>query len=912
MIRKLYFISIVLIFCTNYLISQCDNNVSTDPAAPGNEALPDSTEDVSAPYGQDVRYLNGFDWWSPNSYTLEPDMAFNTNGTPYGAMSNIQSSNQSSSYSYLNKALGSEEMNPNNGWELLLSNLGRYPDNQTPDPASQIDLNNVPYLVFYHRYKGIIRVFVRYGQNSFPNDAVDGLKINLYHDNAGGQQSLSGIFRLGDGMDRSLDQETKTSYLSTVVPPNGQVNFWLSGDFQMAYDPCVCTYPTNVKLNFEYFSTTSLSLTGRAISVPDEIIDQNGNITNPDFLSGVDFSSELQAENGFIIYEKMGALVDDYIAKLEDYETQLAAANEYNDKLEKDLAVLNVAKIIFQSGINLVTGSPQLSSLISLVPGISDWEEASKNVFWKELDKVLMKELDLYISDNFQEKSEPEKPSLPTASFTEMNFDGELNNVLPINGPLFMTPGSFKNSDPLVKKEVSNMHSYPIYNQPLGVFALLETPKVQYDSEVYLPDNCNNKFITINNLTYIEQTFTHAVRRQLRIAEPLKYTFNSSLDILDYSVEGSIVSEYSEISGDNSINESISEGFINSSSTTFPGTGANNTFRVQSDLVPVDALLNHVSEFSTFHETQVNLPPELEYTDQMINEYCQENINSLDPQKYTRYSLDDIFLKLVVNVVYDDTDDKGEQHEYTYVFTYKLNEDNIIPTFSPIYPNLQGSAGDFTQYPENLFLNGENFDGSPVEGCELNGNTYTCKAWNNITVEGNFTVASGYNVDVEAGNEINIVAESNTPPEMQFSIVPVLDFSDPMPPQDATAVAAFCNDNNAYQANTSTKSGKKTKDNESSTKSLGVNSVASNFDFTLYPNPTNGGTNVSIVLENDAEATLIVTDLSGKKLIQQLNNELLNEGENRLILDSHSLAPGIYLVHLTVNGKRYVKRLVKQ
>merc|ERR1711991_101324 len=101
-------------------------------------------------------------------------------------------------------------------------------------------------------------------------------------------------------------------------------------------------------------------------------------------------------------------------------------------------------------------------------------------------------------------------------------------------------------------------------------------------------------------------------------------------------------------------------------------------------------------------------------------------------------------------------------------------------------------------------------------------------------------------------------------------------------------------------------------DNESSTKSLGVNSVASNFDFTLYPNPTNGGTNVSIVLENDAEATLIVADLSGKKLIQQLNNELLNEGENRLILDSHSLAPGIYLVHLTVNGKRYVKRLVKQ
>ena len=899
--RRVYVISVICMLLTHYSVSQCDNNVSTDPANPNNEALPDSTEDVSAPFGQDVRYLNGFEWWTPNSYNLENDMEFNP-GQPYVSMSNIQSPNQSSSYSYLKKDLGYEEMNPNNGWELLLSNLGRYPDDQTPDPASQIDLNNVPYLVFYHRYKGIVRVFVRYGENNFPNDAIDGLKINLYHDNAVGQQNMSGIFRLGDGLDRSLDQETKTSYLSTVVPPNGQLNFWLSGDFQLAYDPCVCEYPTNVKLDFEYFSTTSLSLTGRAVSVPDDIIDQNGNVTNTDFLSGVDFSSELDAENGFIIYEKMEALVDDYIAKLEDYETQLA----YNEELEKDLAVLRVAKLVFQSGVNAVLGTTEYTALKSLVPGISEWAGASINIFWRQFDKVLTKELDLYISDNFQKKSEPQKPSLPTASFTEMNFDGEMNNDLPINGPLFMTPGSFKNSDTLVKNEVTSVSEYPIYNNPLGVFALLEAPKVLYGSELYWPDDCYNKFITYNDIVYIEQSFTHSVGRQFRIAEPLKYTFNNSLDIKDYSVEGSIVTEHSEISGDSTLNETISGNFTNCSSSTFPGDTANNTFRVQSDLVPVDAMLNHVSQFATSHETQVTLPPEAEYTDEMVKEYCEKNISSLSPQEYTKYPLEDIYLKLVVNVVYDDTDDQGEQHEYTYIFTYKLNEDDIIPITS-IYPNLVGSEGDFSQYPENLFLDGETFDGSPVEGCELNGNVYTCKAWNDVELSGNFTVTNNYDVFIEGGNEVRVLPDAVTPPEMVWQIEPVLDYSDPMPPVGETYVSEFCQNEDEYKARSGTKMLQKDSTSDSRTPEQ-----SETFAFVLYPNPTSGTTTARIELESAAVSELYITDINGRKLTSAFKDQPLRAGVNEHQIPTETLNSGVYLVHLFIDGKHHVKRLVKQ
>lgn len=119
--------------------------------------------------------MNGFDWWTPNQYVLT-NMQYNQM-QPYGNMSNIQSAIILSDYSYLNKALGAEEMLPQNGWELLLSNLGFYPDNETPH--NNIDIQTTPYLVFYNRYKGIVRVFVQYGYNQPPTSSINGVKINM-------------------------------------------------------------------------------------------------------------------------------------------------------------------------------------------------------------------------------------------------------------------------------------------------------------------------------------------------------------------------------------------------------------------------------------------------------------------------------------------------------------------------------------------------------------------------------------------------------------------------------------------------------------------------------------------------------------------------------------------------------------
>ncbi len=118
--------AIILFFSLSYTtMGQCDNNVSTHPDSPTNDALPDDSVS-SVPYTMDERFLNGWNWWLPNSYNLT-NMEFNP-GQPYGSMTNIQSINQQPYYSYLKHnpldQKSADQMKPKNGWELLLVNMG--------------------------------------------------------------------------------------------------------------------------------------------------------------------------------------------------------------------------------------------------------------------------------------------------------------------------------------------------------------------------------------------------------------------------------------------------------------------------------------------------------------------------------------------------------------------------------------------------------------------------------------------------------------------------------------------------------------------------------------------------------------------------------------------------------------------
>jgi hypothetical protein len=394
--------------------------------------LPDSVGSSGIPYATDSRYLNAFDWINGvnlpanKGYYLH-NMQFNSTQY-YDTMNNIQDVNMDEYYSYLNPLDGAEPMTNQNGWELMLLNLGLYPDGSVHGATS---LQKIPYMLFYNRYTGILRVFAQYGYDD-NQSAVKGLRVDLAYLNFNQNiQNRSGILRLGNGFDRTMDTTTLTVQLTGIAARKSPTNFWQSCDFQLTYDPCVCFYPTNLKLDFAEFSETNFELYGRAISIPDDLID-GLDILDNDFLGNVDYtSSNVVEKGGYIMYNAMSQLIDDYIDEKTAYQTSLNAVGEHNAEVAKNLKIMAVVGEVVKFGIGAVAGGPlfvgftgELAQYIFMDTSAASKEKMKKLIGIAE--KLLGKEVEIYLNQNLKTKPNPTKPTSPTATFTEMHFKGSL------------------------------------------------------------------------------------------------------------------------------------------------------------------------------------------------------------------------------------------------------------------------------------------------------------------------------------------------------------------------------------------------------------------------------------------------------------------------------------------------------
>lgn len=975
--------------------SQCDNEVSTNPLSLSNLALPDSTGAVNNP---DERYLNGFDWINGNipnttNYTLT-NMFYNPT-QPLPWMSNIQNPNIATDYSYLNVALGAELMTNNVGWELLLVNLGRLPDNTTTNP--DLTLSAVPYLVFYNRYSGILRVFVQYGYNQPPPGTVAGVKIDLFYEvTQANPNNLSGVLRLGEGSDQALDQTTDIRRLTAIAPRNGQNNFWMSADFQTTYDPCVCTYPTNLKLDFKFYSTAELKLYGRGITINQDLVANSSSVLNNEFLSNLDYQTNT-SNNGFIMYKGMEDLIDDYIFRMEQYEDSLYLAVEINKKIKQNLLIIKATKVVIQVGIAVAAGSPEVAALQLGASEFffGDTTKASKEKVKKLLEKaekIIGEELKMYINKNFVTQDEPQKPVTPTASFTEMNFVGNLSSITSINGPLFNTPGSFKNNPLTNNLPAGGLPTgYPVFNQPLGTFALLTTPKVVLsetieDEFVYQEDFWQgdlslaplSSLFQINSGVY--QNWTRSY--QLKLLNNLKYTFNTSLDIKgEPEVKAAFVLKAKPKRVDNEIiggmNGSRQNSFIDPTYTTNVESintdvdeysivfgqagrefeeGSNaylklnpkNNFNLPNYFDHVSSLKKDTLEFSTpflpidnFYpavfamglkneriklKTTSILNPDIisNISVSIVNGILQADFPDLSTMLYSKetavdpinygFKLSDfdIELKISVSMEFNTLRPDGTNNQVTQIYTYKVPNDTSHIAWdmtNPLYPNLEGSNADITQYPENLsFTTDVDFNGTPVAGCKYSNNHYTCKAWNSIIIDANMKSTNGKTADFIAGELIEVYPEAIILPEVDLYIETVLDYSHPLPPSDATYVSSFCAkslgaNEPSYQANIPSKEMLSYLANEEASREDNVG-TSNPLTVALFPNPAKNTTTVQLsrLIGN---AQIQVQDMMGR----DVQIEIVQNGLN-FELDISSLTPGMYFVNVSSIEGTITKNLI--
>jgi|GEM_PF-1383252 len=75
------------------------------------------------------------------------------------------------------------------------------------------------------------------------------------------------------------------------------------------------------------------------------------------------------------------------------------------------------------------------------------------------------------------------------------------------------------------------------------------------------------------------------------------------------------------------------------------------------------------------------------------------------------------------------------------------------------------------------------------------------------------------------------------------------------------------------------------------------------------PNPSDGSTAFGFSVPEAARAELSVYDLAGRRVATVFNGEA-EAGENRVVFDTATLSPGVYLYRLTAGGETAVKKLV--
>ena len=352
-------------------------------------------------------------------------------------------------------------------------------------------------------------------------------------------------------------------------------------------------------------------------------------------------------------------------------------------------------------------------------------------------------------------------------------------------------------------------------------------------------------------------------------------------------------------------------------------------FSMQTPFVNVNALQPLIGSFNIQStENFEYITPVLPYCYGSYNDFVQSfsflapyspgtyssNPNNLNRRGVPTSELDFTFeyqLKVIIDIEFGTLNGVGENNSVTQIFTYNVNGDELTLVGSYIDEFINNSANDITQYPQDIGFTDTHFDGSEIENCNLKtlgGTKYKCKCWNNIFINGDITVAPGYEVDFIAGKEIYVQEEASIDSEAQLYIEPILDYSQPMPPFDDNLINSYCQnlDPNlpSYQAHIPTKN--YSDQNNSSKLLLNPSSI----DFDIYPNPTKNGFWIDYYLESESNFEISINDITGKTLRLFSENEFSGNGYHHHFINSSDLSRGIYLISIRLDDAVKTKRLI--
>lgn len=448
------------------------------------EPIGTTTNPNSPTNPQNQSFTNNFNWFTNNSY-----LDINSTCTPNGFTPNPFTTNQTE---LLPLSL-SKDNKPEDGWEIVAYNLG-YNNNNTP-------LNVRPehsYYMLYNKYTGTLRVLVKWCRNINYNGALLTLKFA-----PGFQTNL---------LDMSNDEKAleiphiANPSLSTSLKFYNDNNFWGYADFKLNYDPCTCSFEENSRLLLytELISNSSVELTGKI----------NGTIT-----SIADGSGSTNSDGNF------WKTANNINNKMMNAHKGIENFTEKYQKIYKDLADAGITI----NAINKIGDFFKNNAFMKA--GLKALPEISKGV--------------KFISGLFGGGASGQQPIqlAPLSVNLDVKLKGTINTQDPMHNVTIGLPGS-KQQNALQGVE----NGQPLYNETLGVFALINQP-VMYYTETITPKgflNREKKSTILGGTEYWEiyNEYDFITRNYKLSGETLKYAINPASKLALQDAEIMLITEY--------------------------------------------------------------------------------------------------------------------------------------------------------------------------------------------------------------------------------------------------------------------------------------------------------------------------------------------------------------------------------
>lgn len=816
-------------------------------------------DDLHNPECSDLK--NNFDWRVQNAGATEFYPAVGPGGDNFNIRNPFTGPIDAHYAPYISASQGSN-YNPEDGWELLKVEFGTY---------GNIDANNIsgwhsnmpnsqepklPYMMLYNKFTGTLRFF---GSLLEPHNTYKTVEIELRipvqspptqvggpptGNNYQSDLKATNLLSIQGKAMQPLDQETDESAMSVFVPYNNNSATFFWFDVPLAYDPCVCNNRAQLDVSFKFVQEADVEIEG---DINGSINTQSNGSVNYGVMAfnrilavGISTAAAIKTGGAVINFKSFVGLIDIFKNHPSTSEAQKESLETFQNIL---YCVSDFAKVIRDNYSDLDDNKKKIKAankildanttfLSSYTSGCNTKDNAALTITGKIKASGTVTQTDLITDTRIA-------LALPGSDWSD--FTMKSNNYFQSDGKV--------------------VPAYPTYDERLGVFALLETPKVKLQElDIY----------NHSDLTTIYR---------ISLLEDLKYAFNPKVNL---DLEKSIISC---------------------------------RYVLRADLGQFP--FNHWEPFNYYQETWKDVNYWVEYSYDNLYPIS----SSFVPIEYLKKmpmifagnglynSGERVYLQFKILLSSNNIGLNGQNNEAYHVFTLPVDieeeffEASHYNTYQPentIISNLLDNHLMFDDLSHLSFYDDDitfDTDITFYDDKIIYSNGF-------VDIKAKLKTANGSKVKIYSRMGIRVLDGAEIKPNIDLLIDGYPFEEHPMPPVSFTQLSDFCSSNNYKAQHFSTQA--KIAEQKEYQRQSELLKLQNQLTLTIHPNPSNGKFTLAFSDNLTPNSKLIINSINGE-IIYQKN---LDINKDIYTINVPHLNKGMYFISIETSLKKISRKLM--